>query len=143
MSYTGKIFVKEKSWTDKGLRIKPKVEEFPDYTKVKISYSFHPTGPSHQKPFSTQEFLYPGPHDLEGIDITSSGILTATAADGTYTAECQIEIEQSMCEYIGVAGGGFHFEMTYVYCCPPLKYGSFGGNTWCNCFSEKIQVKVC
>ena len=100
MSYAGKIFVKEKSWTDKGLHIKPKVEEFPDYTKVKISYSFQPTGASHQKPFSTQEFPYPGPHYLQGIDITSSGILTAKATDGTYTAECQIEIEQGMCGYV-------------------------------------------
>ena len=96
MSYTGKIFIKEKSWTDKGLRIKPKVEEFPDYTKVKISYSFHPTGTSHQEPFSTPEFPYPGSHELERIDITSNGILRVKATDGTYTAKCQIEIEQGM-----------------------------------------------
>ena len=102
ISYTGKIVVKEKSWTVKGLRIRPEIEEFPDYTKVKISYSFHPAGTSHQEPLVGKEFPFPGPHELEGIDITSSGILTAKATDGTCTAECQIPIEQGMCEYIGL-----------------------------------------
>ena len=99
MSYTGKISVKEiktESWTDKGLSVEPEVEEFPDYTKVKISYSFHPTDPNRQEPFSTQELPYPGPHELEGIDITSRGILKAKATDGTFTAECQIPIKQGM-----------------------------------------------
>ena len=96
MSYTGKISVEEKSWTDKGLQIKPEVEEFPDYTKVKISYSFQPTGPSHQTPFSNQEFSYPGPHELAGIDIKSQGILTAKATDGFNIAECQVLIGQGM-----------------------------------------------
>ena len=98
MLYTGKISVKEKekSWTENGLRISPEITEFPDHTKVKILYSFQPTGPSHQEPFSDREFPYPGPHELEGIDITSSGILTAKATDGTYTAEYPIPIEQGM-----------------------------------------------
>ena len=94
MSYTGRIYVKERSWTDRGLRIRPEVCEFPDYTNVKISYSFQPSGPSRQEPFSNREFSYPGPHNLEGIDIASSGVLTAKATDGTYTAKCQIPVEQ-------------------------------------------------
>ena len=104
MSHIGKICIRDKSWTDKGLCITPKVEEFPDQTKVEISYSFQ----VHQESFLYQGFSDPGPHELKGIhNITSSGILTAKATDGSYTAECQIPIEQGMWWYTGEGDSTF------------------------------------
>ena len=108
MSYTGKISVEEKSWTDKGLCIKPEIAEFSHYTEVKISYSFLRAGTSHQETLSDQEFSYPGPHELEGINVTSVGILTAKATDGFSIAECQIPIGQGMLWYI--REGELHFK---------------------------------
>ena len=96
----GKIDIKEKFWTDQGIfMIRPEVDEFPQQQEVKIFYIFHPKGLKHKQPpiICKHEFEYPGVHELEkGKDITSRGILTVKATDGTYTAERQISVVEGM-----------------------------------------------